>query len=106
VSWDMCENSGLPEDHPDRDPQRPYVYFWGDYEEAHHHLFTLAEMAGWHADYGVNGWGIEVSYNGTEPEDVREAWAKLIQMARVIMPHLYLYMEVAQQVEWEKKVRE
>ena len=95
--------SGLPEDHPDRESHRPYVYFWADYEGAHHHLFTIANMAGWTADYGVNGWGVEVSVIHTESEDIREAWSRLIQMARLVMPNLRVYIEVVQEFAWETR---
>ncbi|MGY5872516.1 MAG: tetratricopeptide repeat protein [Candidatus Thorarchaeota archaeon] len=98
--------SGLPEDHPNRTPHRPYVYFWGDYEGAHHHIFTLANMAGWTPDYGVNGWGVEVSGSHTDPEDIRESWARLIQMARLVMPHLRIYIDVVQKFEWEDEHNE
>ncbi|MBA7582637.1 hypothetical protein ES708_24573 [subsurface metagenome] len=98
--------SGLPEDHPDREPQKPYVYFWGDYEGAHHHLFTIANMAGWTADYGVNGWGVEVSVSHSEPEDIRTAWARLIQMTRLVMPNLRIYIEVVQEFAWEEGLGE
>ena len=47
--------SGLPEDHPNGTRHNPYVYFMGDYEGSHHHLFTIANMAGWKADPSLRG---------------------------------------------------
>jgi tetratricopeptide (TPR) repeat protein len=95
--------SGLPEDHPDREPQKPYVYFCADYDGAHHHLITIANMAGWIGEYGVNGWGVEVFYGSDEPEEIREAWSRLIQMAWLVMPKLRIYIDVVLECEWKKE---
>ncbi|MFQ5884386.1 MAG: hypothetical protein ACE5IO_04725, partial [Thermoplasmata archaeon] len=65
--------SGLLEDHLDREPQEPYVLFIVDYPGATHHLFTMAHMAGWRADYGPNGNGVQMTYGGHLcPDCVRE----------------------------------
>jgi len=78
--------SGLEVDHPDREAWCPYVSFEADRQGVYHHLFTIADVAGWKADYGVNGFGVEMSYEASKDDnEFALAWDNLVQCARHVM---------------------
>ena len=83
-TWGSC--SGLDVDHPDREAWRPYVSFAANRQGSHHHLLTIADVAGWKADYGVNGFGVEMSFGaGKDDNKIALAWDNLVQCARHVM---------------------
>jgi len=83
-TWGSC--SGLQADHGDREAWNPYVSFAADRQGSHHHLITIAEVAGWKADYGVNGFGVEIRLEkGKDDNEIALAWDNLVQCARHVM---------------------
>ena len=83
--------SGLDADHVDREPVDPYVAFDAGRTHAYHYLFTIADMAGWTADYGVNGWGVELGFDADDQHEREEAWQRLMEAARLIMSRVPKY---------------
>ena len=88
-TWGSC--SGLEQDHLDREPMAPYVSFDTERTHAHHHLFTIADMAGWTADYGVNGWGVELDFDNEDQYERELAWKRLIEAAHTVMDRVPRY---------------
>jgi tetratricopeptide (TPR) repeat protein len=82
-TWGSC--SGLEEDHEDKEPMAPYVAFEANRPHAYHHLITIADMAGWTADYGVNGWGMELDFENEDQYERELAWKRLVEAAHTVM---------------------
>ncbi len=83
--------SGLEDEHEHADGDmrwNPYVSFFADGPGHIHHLFTIADMAGWKSDYGVNGHGVEVRLEGLGYEELRIRWDLLIDSARFVMERI------------------
>ena len=60
--------------------------FAANRQGSHHHLLTIADVAGWKADYGVNGFGVEMSFGvGKDDNEIALAWDNLVQCARHVM---------------------
>ena len=73
--------SGLPIDHPNREPYLPYVMFdERAYPNASAHLFTLADMTGWIPSYGPHNFDVELRLRNAEQAEHR--WDKLLSGAR------------------------
>lgn len=86
-----CSCSGIKEEHENRKPFRPYVTFELDLPNMAHWLFTIADMAGWSADYGPNGGDVELWLNTCEhctDTTLARRWNDLIHRAEVVMSHL------------------
>ncbi|MGY5858802.1 MAG: hypothetical protein RTU63_05495 [Candidatus Thorarchaeota archaeon] len=86
--FDTIEScSGLPQDHPDRDPYRPYVMLnERAYTNCVPHFFTLADIADWIPSYAPHNFDVYIRIQRHNP--VREAWNRLVQSARNL--HLLL----------------
>lgn len=73
--------SGLPIDHPNREPYLPYVMFdERAYPKASAHLFTLADMTGWIPSYGPHNFDVELRLQNAEHAE--RGWDRLISGAR------------------------
>ena len=82
-TWGSC--SGLVDDHSDKELSSPYVNFFTENPEQIQTIFRIADEAGWHSDYGVNGDGAYVQLDGRSEKEIKESWGKLIETARVMM---------------------
>ena len=54
-------------------------------EKDAHHIFTLAAMAGWNAEYDINGRGVLVKRFLQDMDETLGAWALLLNAARLVM---------------------
>ena len=85
--------SGLAQDHPDRNPYRPYVMLdERAYPNCIPHLFTLADIAGWIPGYAPHNFDVYIRIQGHCP--IVQAWNKLVQSARVLDSILKPYREL------------
>ncbi len=84
-TWGSC--SGLAEDHPDREPHKPYVNFFTQTPHELKTIFLLADESSWYSDYGVNGEGAFVRLDANQDEEIKEGWKILIGCARAIAPY-------------------
>ncbi|MBE0526073.1 MAG: hypothetical protein IH631_03965, partial [Candidatus Thorarchaeota archaeon] len=86
--FDTIEScSGLPQDHPDRNPYRPYVMLdERAYPNCIPHFFTLADIADWIPSYAPHNFDVYIRIQRHNP--VGEAWNRLVQSARDL--HLLL----------------
>jgi hypothetical protein len=50
-----------------------------------HHLFTIAAMAGWHAEYDLKGRGVILRRLAHDAEGTLGAWAILLNAARIVI---------------------
>ncbi len=50
-----------------------------------HHLFTIAAMAGWNAEYDLKGRGVILRRMTSDAEGTLGAWAILLNAARIVM---------------------
>ena len=96
--------SGLDRDSLCEESNAARIYFWADYRDAPHHIFTICNMAGWVAYYDDNCIG--AVHGGEEPHEVREGWASLLQMARLIMPKLRIHIDVMQERAWRRDLKD
>ncbi|MEM4735455.1 MAG: hypothetical protein QXS20_07035 [Candidatus Thorarchaeota archaeon] len=81
ITLECC--SGLPGDHPDREPWHSYVMFDEmTHENAAPHVFTLGDMAGWTVLRGRYNFDIEMRVRGDD--DIKPAWERLVGEARVL----------------------
>ncbi|MFW9908535.1 MAG: hypothetical protein ACFFEF_08160 [Candidatus Thorarchaeota archaeon] len=53
-----------------------------------HHLFTIAAMSGWTAEYDLNGRGVVVHRSLEDAEDTIGAWALLLNAARIVISEI------------------
>ncbi len=92
--FDTVEScSGLPQDHPDRDPYRPYVMLdERSYSGCIPHFFTLADIAGWIPSYAPHKFDVYIRIQRHNP--IVEAWNRLVQSARVLDPILRPYRQL------------
>lgn len=93
--FDTLEScSGLPQDHLDRDPYRPYVMLD---ERAYHgcipHFFTLADIADWIPSYSPHNFDVYIRMRSHQP--IENAWSKLVQSAKKLGMILYSYQQMA-----------
>ena len=85
--------SGLAQDHPDRDPYRPYVMLdERAYPNCIPHFFTLADIAGWIPGYAPHNFDVYIRIQWHCP--IVQAWNKLVQSARVLDSILKPYREL------------
>ncbi|MCK5265548.1 MAG: tetratricopeptide repeat protein, partial [Candidatus Thorarchaeota archaeon] len=68
------------------DPDPARIFFWADYRDAPHHIFTICNMAGWVAYYEDDCIG--AVWGGDTSSEIGDGWATLVQMARLVMPKL------------------
>jgi len=75
--------SGLKKDHEGDNPFEPYVCFEDEYYlDVSAHIFTLADLAGLDACWGVHGFDV-LLYGVAESEREKEkAWKRLSEMAK------------------------
>ncbi|MFX1416172.1 MAG: hypothetical protein ACFFC0_05130 [Promethearchaeota archaeon] len=98
--------SGLPDEHPDRDPYRPYVMFdERSYLDMSAHLFTLADITQWIPGPGPHGFDVRLQQ--AVSEDIPTAWSRLLEGARALAPLLHDYRNLASQKDGlYRKLRE
>ena len=92
--FDTIENcSGLPQDHPNRSPYRPYVMLnERAYTGCIPHFFTLADIANWIPSYAPHNFDVYVRIQQHQP--IREAWSRLIRSARNLHTLLKPYCQL------------
>ncbi|TFG34055.1 hypothetical protein EU527_05500 [Candidatus Thorarchaeota archaeon] len=87
--------SGLPQDHLDRDPYRPYVMLD---ERAYHgcipHFFTLADIADWIPSYAPHNFDVYIRIQKHRP--IEESWNQLVQSAKSLDLILSPYRQIVQ----------
>jgi hypothetical protein len=82
--------SGLLDEHPDREPYRPYVMFDERvYVDVSAHLFTLADITQWIPGPGPHGFDVRIQQS--VGEDIPKAWSRLRRAARAFAPLLGQY---------------
>ncbi|UCH05553.1 MAG: hypothetical protein JSW05_05150 [Candidatus Thorarchaeota archaeon] len=101
--------SGILDEHPDREPYRPYVMFDDRvYLDASAHLFTLADIAEWIPGPGPHGF--DVSFHQNVGEDIQDAWQRLRKAAHSFAPLINQYRTLVgakdRQYRRLRKVRE
>ncbi len=75
--------SGLPHEHLDREPYRPYVMFDEKaYVGVSAHLFTLADIAGWNPCCAPHGFDIVIRQR--TDDEVEDAWDRLLIATRAL----------------------
>ncbi|MGY5875680.1 MAG: hypothetical protein RTU30_08035 [Candidatus Thorarchaeota archaeon] len=88
ITKESC--SGLLDEHPDRDPYRPYVMFDDRvYVGMSSHLFTLADIGQWIPSYGPHGFDVVVRQQLGDYNEI--AWNRLIDVARQLSPLISNY---------------
>jgi len=92
--FDTVEScSGLLQDHPDRDPYRPYVMLdERAYPNCIPHFFTLAEIADWIPSYAPHNFDVYIRIQ--HHDNIREAWNRLVQSARNLHTLLKPYRQL------------
>ncbi|MGY5879761.1 MAG: hypothetical protein RTV31_05900 [Candidatus Thorarchaeota archaeon] len=92
--FDTLEScSGLPQDHPDRRPYRPYVMLdERAYPSCIPHFFTLADIADWIPSYAPHNFDVYIRIQRHHP--IVEAWNRLIHSARVLDSFLNPYRQL------------
>jgi hypothetical protein len=79
--------SGLPQDHPDREPYRPYIMLTERaYPNCIPHFFTLADIADWIPTYAPHNFDVYIRIHNSTP--IEESWNRLINSAKLL--HLLL----------------
>lgn len=82
--------SGILDDHPDREPYRPYVMFDDRvYIDVSAHLFTLADIARWLPSDGPHGFDVMIQQS--IGDDIPAAWNRLVTATRTLSPMLKRY---------------
>ena len=85
--------SGLPNEHLDRSPYRPYVMFdERAYLGVGAHIFTLADIAGWIPCCAPHGFDIVIQQR--IDDEIEDAWNRLIVATRVLSDLLTKYRAV------------
>ncbi|MGY5873420.1 MAG: hypothetical protein RTV72_14310 [Candidatus Thorarchaeota archaeon] len=92
--FDTVEScSGLSQDHPDRNPYRPYVMLdERAYPNCIPHFFTLADIADWIPSYAPHNFDVYIRIQRHNP--IVEAWNRLVQSARVLNSILKPYRQL------------
>ncbi len=92
--FDTLEScSGLPQDHPDRNPYRPYVMLdERAYPSCIPHFFTLADIADWIPSYAPHNFDVYIQIQRHYP--IVEAWNRLVRSARVLDSILRPYQQL------------
>jgi hypothetical protein len=82
--------SGLADEHPDREPYRPYVMFDERvYVDISAHLFTLADITQWIPGPGPHGFDVRIQQG--VGEHIPKAWNRLLRGAEALAPLLESY---------------
>jgi len=82
--------SGLADEHPDREPYRPYVMFDERvYVDMSAHLFTLADITQWIPGPGSHGFDVRIQQG--VGEHIPKAWNRLLRGAEALAPLLESY---------------
>ncbi len=85
--------SGLADDHPNREPYRPYVMFDDRvYINVSAHLFTVADIAQWMPSYGPHAFDVVLQQR--DNENVVSAWSRLVAAARTLEPLVRQYRSI------------
>ena len=84
--------SGLPQEHLDRDPYRPYVMLdERAYPGCIPHFFTLADIADWIPSYAPHNFDVYIRIQRHRP--IEEEWNKLVQSAKILHAILLPYTQ-------------
>jgi len=95
--------SGIPQDHPDRDPYRPYVMFTERaYPNCIPHFFTLADIADWIPTYAPHNFDVYIRiHNHTS---IEESWNQLVKSAVFLHSLLKSYRESVNPIPPENRI--
>lgn len=64
---------------------RPMIGVSANSNSECHYLFTIAAMAGWTAEYEIQGRGIVMRRTTSDAEETLGSWALLLNAARTVM---------------------
>ena len=85
--------SGLPQDHLDRDPYRPYVMLdERAYPGCIPHFFTLADVADWIPSYAPHNFDVYIRIQRNR--SIIDEWEKLVQSTRTLGNLLLPYRQL------------
>ena len=83
--------SGLDEDNEhDEIRWNPFVTIDVETPLSYYHVFTIADMAGWESNYGLDGLGIELRLNKMSQEETRIRWDLLLDSAKVVIKRIQI----------------
>lgn len=83
--------SGLEEDNEyDEHPWKPFVTIDVENPLSFYHVFTIADMAGWESNYGLDGLGIELRLNEMSQEETRIRWDLLLDSAKIVIQRIQI----------------
>ena len=89
--------SGLPHEHLDRDPYRPYVMLdERAYLGCIPHFFTLADIADWIPSYAPHNFDVYIRIQRHRP--IEEEWNKLVQSAKILHAVLLPYRQSVRKI--------
>jgi hypothetical protein len=85
--------SGLPNEHLDREPYRPYVMFSErSYQGVAAHLFTLADIAQWIPGCAPHSFDIVIKQK--TDDEMEAAWNRLLMAIQALSPLIKEYQEL------------
>ncbi|MHA1882419.1 MAG: hypothetical protein ACTSUO_05180 [Candidatus Thorarchaeota archaeon] len=83
--------SGLDDDNEqDEIPWNPFVTIDVESPLSFYHVFTIADMAGWESNYGIDGLGIELRLNEMSQEETRIRWDLLLDSAKIVIQRIQI----------------
>jgi hypothetical protein len=101
VTVESC--SGLPKDHPDRDPYRPYVMLdERAYPNCIPHFFTLANIADWIPSYAPHNFDIYLRAKNNN--SIEESWNRLAKSAELLHSLLKPYHSLLKSAASESEI--
>ncbi len=72
------------------DPWIPFVTMDVETPIAFYHLFTIADMAGWNAKYGMHGLGVELRLSESNEDEIRIRWDLLLDSAKMVIERIQI----------------
>ncbi len=95
ITIESC--SGLIDEHPDREPYKPYVMFDDRvYIGVSAHLFTLADIGQWIPSCAPHGFDVVAKQR--EGENIEQAWVCFIRAARALTPLIRQYQTLIKEI--------
>ena len=83
--------SGLDADNAqDKIPWNPFVTIDVESPLSLYNVFTIADMAGWESNYGLDGLGIELRLNEMSQEETRIRWNLLLDSAKIVIQRIQI----------------
>ncbi len=64
---------------------RPKIGITASSNEECHYLFTIAAMAGWTAEYDIQGRGVVLRRTANDTDETLGSWALLLNSARIVL---------------------